>query len=104
MGGSARTNRGLVQHEPSSFSSRRLPAPPAPGTAPGQTVNPPVAEQPRGNRCGYAKYDVADHGLPGEGIRVGRAACSTEQSRTSGHGAAAARQLDLVLLYRRSVA
>jgi hypothetical protein len=72
MGGSARTNRGLVQHEPSSFSSRRLPAPPAPGTAPGQTVNPPVAEQPRGNRCGYAKYDVADHGLPGEGIRVGR--------------------------------
>ena len=103
MGGK-RTNRGLVQHGPSFFSSVRLPAPPAPGTAPGQTVDPPVAEQPRGNRCGYTKYDVADHGLPDEGMRVGRAACSTEQRRTSGHGAAAARQLELVLLYRRSVA
>src|SRR5678815_6082108 len=68
MGGSARTRartRALFL-----FPRGRLPAPPVLGTAPSQTVNPPVAEQPRGNRCGYAKYDVADHGLPSEGMRV----------------------------------
>lgn len=41
----------------------RLPTPPTPGTASGPSVNPPVREQPRGNRCEYAKHDVADHAL-----------------------------------------
>ena len=67
--GRERTNRGLG-NGPSSFPRGRLPPPPAPGTAPSQTVNPLVAEQPRGNRCGYARYDVADHGLPSDGMRV----------------------------------
>jgi hypothetical protein len=60
-------------------STSRLPAPLAPRTAPGQAVNPPVAEQPRGNRCGYAKHDVADHALPvrecesdGQPVRQGK--------------------------------
>jgi hypothetical protein len=45
------------------FPRVRLPAPPAPGAAPGQTVNPPVAEQPQRDGRGYTKYDVADHAL-----------------------------------------
>ena len=68
MGGSARTEGS--ETGPLPFPRGRLPPPPAPGTAPSQTVNPPVAEQPHGNRCGYAKYDVADHGLPSDGMRV----------------------------------
>ena len=47
----------------STCTRGRLPTSPAARTASGSPDNPPVPEQPRGNRCGDAEHDVPDHAL-----------------------------------------